>query len=138
MSVAVSPAALPRNSSTRVINPLATSVVSTFEDAYHRRLPYTSGNHGTSAIHLAREAQLILSLRDTGVTIWRILGKSSNEQSSGDYEHGGWEKLLEMDLNVRTNLVAGAISQDGRWIAVADHFEVKLFSFHTSVSYYFF
>ncbi|KAI0314976.1 WD40 repeat-like protein [Amylostereum chailletii] len=130
MSVAVTPAALPRNASTRVKNPLGTSVVATFEDAYHRRLAYPTGCHGTSAVYLARQARLVLCLRDTGVTLWRILRKSSGVEVVDEHllgEQGGWEKILEMDLNVRSNLTAGAISRDGKWLVVSDHYEVKLF-----------
>jgi U3 small nucleolar RNA-associated protein 4 len=42
--------------------------------------------------------------------------------------NGGWEKVLDMELNVTGNLVAGEISEDGRWLAVSDMYEAKLFS----------
>lgn len=39
----------------------------------------------------------------------------------------GYEKVLELDLKVQTNLIASAISHDGKWLAVSDLYETKLF-----------
>ena len=72
MSVVVTPAALPASTVTHVVNPLATSADATFEDAYHRRLAYTSAPYHASALHLARTARLLLCMRDAGVSLWRI------------------------------------------------------------------
>jgi len=47
----------------------------------------------------------------------------------------GFEQVLDMDLNVHTNLVASAISGDGKWIAVSDWYESKLFHLETLVSH---
>lgn len=41
---------------------------------------------------------------------------------------------LEMELNVGTNIVCGAVSDDGRWLAVSDGLEVKLFRLGELVS----
>ncbi|KAJ7431800.1 quinon protein alcohol dehydrogenase-like superfamily [Mycena galericulata] len=127
MSVVVTPAALPTNTAVKIINPIATSIHSAFEDSYHRRLAYPA-----SAVCVAREARLICCTRDAGVSIWRILKKpmSPDEGASAvdDIDAPGWEKVLDMDLNVHTNLLASAISNDGRWLAVSDLYESKLFS----------
>ncbi|RPD71971.1 hypothetical protein L226DRAFT_573630 [Lentinus tigrinus ALCF2SS1-7] len=40
---------------------------------------------------------------------------------------GGWKHVLGMDLAIQTNVATGAISDDGKWIAVADWYEMKLF-----------
>jgi U3 small nucleolar RNA-associated protein 4 len=136
MSVVVTPAALPASTSTRVVNPLSTSTVATFEDSYHRRLAYNSGTFHASAIHVARQARLVLCQRDSGLSVWRILDKGEKRGGEGEGEAdemgplssaGGWEHVLDMDLSVHTNLVASAISDDGRWIVVADWYESKLF-----------
>ncbi|KAI0824120.1 WD40 repeat-like protein [Trametes gibbosa] len=133
MSVVVTPAALPTATlSSKVSNPLATSTSATFEDSYHRRLAYSSGPASSSAVHLARKARLVMCTRDAGLTVWRI---APRQQQRGEEEEGwepfnsqdGWERVLDMDLNVQTNIVAGAISDDGKWIAVADWYETKLF-----------
>ncbi|KAL6304216.1 WD40 repeat-like protein [Sparassis latifolia] len=132
MSVVLTPAALPTSTVVKVVNPLATSTAATFGDSYHRRLAYSSGPCNSSAVHLARQARLLLCMRDAGLTVWRILPKRlSFEQQSdeldGDVPSGGWERVLDMELNVHTNLVASAISNDGRWIAISDWYESKLF-----------
>jgi U3 small nucleolar RNA-associated protein 4 len=130
MSIVVTPAALPRSSTARVTNPLATSATATFEDAYHRRIAYSSGAHGTVGLHLAKRARLVLSTGDTGLAVWRLPEKPSVEEGPPPALSGeglSWKKVLEMSLRVQTNLVASAISDDGRWLAVSDAFEAKLF-----------
>jgi U3 small nucleolar RNA-associated protein 4 len=132
MSVVVTPAALSANTViTKVVNPLATSVEATFEESYHRKLSYSSGMAMKSAVAIARKARLVMCLSDAGVTIWRILEKKRPEDLGDVAEpvnEGGWEKVLEMELNVQTNLIAGAISDDGKWLAVSDLYETKLFA----------
>ena len=139
MSVVVTPAALPTATlSGKVMNPLSTSTQATFEDAYHRRLAYSSGAASGSAVHLARKARLMLCTRDAGVTVWRIAKrKPRGDGLDLDTEGGqdrGWERVLDMDLSVQTNLVTGAISDNGRWIAVSDWYETKLFQLLEEVS----
>jgi len=138
MSVVLTPAALPSATVVKVVNPLATGIDSTFEDSYHRRLAYTSGPSCTSAIQIARQARLIACMRDSSLSLWRIPTKRV-QSSDGDIDDDssnvvGWEKVLEMDLKVHTNLVACAISDDGRWLVVSDLYETKLFSLTTNVS----
>jgi len=76
----------------------------------------------------------VASMHETGVNIWRVLGIPDSDvivdgvDSSTDPEtRTSWEKVLEMDLNVRTNLIASALSDDGRWLVVSDLYEAKLF-----------
>jgi U3 small nucleolar RNA-associated protein 4 len=130
MSIVVTPAALPRNTTVRLTNPLATSVNATFDDAYHRRIAYSSGAHGTVGLHLAKLARLVLSTGDTDLAVWRLPERPLVEEDpllalSG--EGLGWKKVLEMSLRVQTNIVASTISDDGCWLAVSDAFETKLF-----------
>jgi U3 small nucleolar RNA-associated protein 4 len=130
MSIVVTPAALPRNTAVRLTNPLATSVSATFDDAYHRRIAYSSGAHGTVGLHLAKRARLVLSTGDTDLAVWRLPERVSVEEDSQLALSGeglGWKKVLEMSLRVQTNIVASAISDDGCWLAVSDTFETKLF-----------
>ena len=142
MSVVVTPAALPAATlQGKITNPLATSTQATFEDAYHRRLAYTSGAASASAVHLARGARLVMCTREAGLTVWRIPKRKQTNVNDpdADFDNAGtqessWERVLDMDLNVQTNLAAGAISDDGRWIAVADWYETKLFQLTEEVS----
>lgn len=148
MSVIVTPAALPSSTVTKVVNPLSTSAVATFEDSYQRRLAYSSGTFQASAVHVARQARLVLCQRDAGVSVWRVLGmdgkrgdETEKEKAGPEGEEGpapsmgGWEPVLDMELSVHTNLVASAISDDGQWLAVADWYESKLFRLTKLVSH---
>ncbi|KAH9937471.1 WD40-repeat-containing domain protein [Fomitopsis serialis] len=115
---------------TNITNPLVTSTEATFGDSYNRRLAYSSGPSNTSAMHLARQARLLLCMRDTSLTVWRVLQRQNPldiESFDEEKPDGGFERILDMDLNVHTNHVASAISDDGRWIAVSDWYETKLF-----------
>ena len=136
MSVVFTPAALASSSTvSKIVNPLSTSVTSIFEDAYHRRLAYTSGAASTSGVRIARQARLICCTRDTGLGVWRILPKRDSTRVFEDpSEMEGWEKILDMDFNVQTNIIASAISDDGRWLVVSDLYETRLFILETDVS----
>ena len=139
MSIAVTPAALSGSTVTKVINPLSTSNAATFEDSYQRRLAYTSAPYHGFALHLARQARLLLCMRDSGVSVWRVLPRRTTALNAEDPdaeppEDGGYVPVLDMDLNVHTNLVASAISDDGKWIAVSDWYESRLFRIETEVS----
>lgn len=139
MSVVFTPAALASSTVSKIVNPLSTSVTSTFEDSYHRRLAYTSGAASTSGVRIARQARLMCCTRDTGLGIWRILQKHDSPVDDQAFEDpsetGGWEKVLDMDLNVQTNIIASAISDDGKWLVVSDLYETRLFVLETDVSY---
>ncbi|CAL1696492.1 unnamed protein product [Somion occarium] len=139
MNVVIAPAALPASTMTKVVNPLGTSTISTFEDAYHRRLAYSSGSFNGSALHLAKGARLLLCMRDSGISIWKISRKQKPSLGVEDMittedptpQSGapdrGWDRVLDMALNVTSNLVASAISDDGKWVTVSDWYETKLF-----------
>lgn len=143
MAVVLTPAAPATSTSVaKIVNPLATSAVSTFEDSYHRRLAYTSGACGTSAVQLAHQARLVCCTRDTGLSVWRILHKQDASADCADpmaeeeaEASGGWEKVLDMELNAHTNLIASAISDNGQWLAVSDLYETRLFALDVDVSH---
>lgn len=131
------------------MNPLKTSAESTFENAYHRRVAYPTGLN--PAISIARRTRLLACARETSVSVWRILGrarvssaleqdmraadamdvdgavKAADAEEEKDGEECGYEKLLDMELDTTTNICASAISDDARWLAVSDAYEVKLF-----------
>ncbi|KAJ3508306.1 hypothetical protein NLJ89_g5832 [Agrocybe chaxingu] len=142
MSVVLTPAALPTSTVVKVTNPLDTSVEATFEDSYHRKLAYVS----RGAVRVAKTARLVSCAREAGLSVWRIRKKREEQEEpqqqvsleeidlDGVDEQpfaGGWEKVLEMDLDVHSNIVAHEISDDGRWLVVSDLYETKLFSLHT-------
>ncbi|KAF9229647.1 WD40 repeat-like protein [Gyrodon lividus] len=132
MSVVLTPA-LPTSVTTstvaaRVVNPLATSVAATFEDSYYRRIPYYS------VVSISRKARLVSCMHETGLNIWRVLDIPSTamvidgmDSSTDPESREGWERVLEMELSVHTNLIASALSDDGRWLVASDLYETKLF-----------
>ncbi|RXK37018.1 hypothetical protein M231_05725 [Tremella mesenterica] len=114
MHLSLLPASEPSLISERLKNPLGKPGKSrvVFEDALVRRLsPLSEGR-----VSVAEIGRLILGRRDRGVGVWRV--KQGDE---------GWEKVLEMDFKLRTNLISSSISPDGRWIVVSDLYEPKLF-----------
>lgn len=139
MSVVLTPAALPSSTIVKVENPLQTSTQATFEDAYHRKLAYVS----KGSVRVARSARLLSCVREGGLSVWRIKKKNDDSaepepMSVEDAEEeeasaGGYEKVLEMDFTVHSNIVAHEISDDGRWLAVSDLYETKLFALSTDV-----
>ena len=141
MLLALKPAASPTSTVMKVVNPLDTSVEATFEDSYHRRINYPV----MGKMRVARGARLVSCVREAGLSVWRIAKKAEPEKvmeekygGDGDVDEepfsGGWEKILEMDLNVNSNIIAHEISDDGRWLVVSDLFESKLFSLRINVS----
>ncbi len=142
MTLVLTPAAPPTSTVLKVINPLDTSVEATFEDSYHRKVGYPVAGK----MKVAKGARLLSCVREAGMSVWRI-SKARSEQKieedqidldvlGEDPSPGGWEKVLEMDLNVHSTIIAHEISDDGRWLAVSDLYESKLFSLHSEVRFY--
>ena len=143
MSVVLTPAALPTSTIVKITNPLNTSTDATFEDSYHRKLSYVSKD----SVRVSRGSRLVSCAREAGLSVWRIQkrpdedGVARERQPEVDLDDslttepfaGGWEKVLEMDLNVHSNIVGHEISDDGKWLAVSDLYESKLFSLRTDV-----
>ncbi|RSH87122.1 U3 small nucleolar RNA-associated protein [Saitozyma podzolica] len=126
MSLVLTPAATPDLSADKLRNPLGkTKGLSrvVFEESYARKMSFLGGSRNTGRIAVARGARLVVGRKDRSVGIWRVL---EDEQ--------GWEKVLEMDLRLRTNIVSVAISDDGYWLAVSDLYETKLFRLSVSPS----
>lgn len=141
MSVVLTPAATSASTTmTKIVNPLGTSAVSTFEDSYHRKIGYATGFAGVGKITVAKQARLLLSAQDESVSLWKIAERKKDHVSEEETEEeevgAGWEKVLEMDLNMHTNIVACDISDNGKWISIADWYETKLFYLEKTVSSY--
>jgi U3 small nucleolar RNA-associated protein 4 len=146
MSVVLTPAALARATAHRLVNSLGTSQAATFEDGYQRRIAYATGAAGTSALRLARTARVLMLAADAAVSLWRIAPRPAGspkqeweeeEEEEEKAREEGWEKILEMELNVQTNIIASAISDDASWLVVSDAYETKLFSMALDVRNWF-
>lgn len=137
-SFSMAPCALPEpGQHAQLVNPIKTSRSCLFEDSYHWWQSYPI----QGLVNLAKEARLLMLLRPRGVSLWRLapIAKPVDEDAAdmglralmdedeAGAQTGGWKKALEMDLSVLTNLCAGAISNDGKWLCVADMYESKLF-----------
>ena len=139
MSVVLTPAALPTSTVVKVTNPLSTSTEATFEDAYHRKLAYVA----RGAVRVARGARLVSCVREAGLTVWKIQERHDEnmDMSSAIPESepfaDGWDKVLEMEFVVHSNIIAHGISDDGKWLVVSDMYETKLFKLQTDVSFFF-
>lgn len=134
MSVVLTPAALPANTLLgKVVNPLATSKEATFEESYQRKLGWTAGV--CTRVRTAKTARLVMGMHDTGVSLWKVKKREkwNLDLPDSSEDKDGWEKLLEMELSLRTNLVAVAISDNGCWLAASDLYETKLFYINTTV-----
>ncbi|WVQ77610.1 hypothetical protein IAR50_007298 [Cryptococcus sp. DSM 104548] len=88
----------------------------TFEESFPRRMGYLSGGPMGGYVALSKGGRLVVGRRERSVGIWRV-----------QEDESGWEKVLEMELRLRTNLIASAISEDGKWLALSDLYETKLF-----------
>ncbi|OCF56068.1 hypothetical protein L486_06009 [Kwoniella mangroviensis CBS 10435] len=84
----------------------------TFEESFSRKMGYMTDGR----VQFAPQARLLLGRKDRSVGVWKVL---EDEQ--------GWEKVLEMELKLRTNLTSSSISPNGKWLAVSDLYETKLF-----------
>ncbi|WWD20897.1 hypothetical protein CI109_105375 [Kwoniella shandongensis] len=124
MSLSLTSAGNPDLAADKVRNALAKpkgAMKPVFEESYSRKLGYLSGGRGNGRLEMATKARLVLGRKERSVGVWRVL---EDEQ--------GWEKALEMELRLRTNIISSSISSDGRWLAVSDLYETKLFHLASS------
>ncbi|EJT98578.1 hypothetical protein DACRYDRAFT_110489 [Dacryopinax primogenitus] len=102
-----------------VANLLKTSKAATWAESWHRRLPYTRRGE----MSVLRKRGWVVCRREQAVGIWYLKTVSEGEE-------GGWEKVLEMELAGKGNLVCIAVGEPGdsqpAWLAVSDGGEVKL------------
>ncbi|WWC64991.1 uncharacterized protein I303_107605 [Kwoniella dejecticola CBS 10117] len=120
MSLILTPAASPDSTARNPLGKAKGANRAIFEESFSRKMGYLSGGRANDRIAFAPQARLMLGRKERGVGIWKVLE-----------DEGGWEKCLEMELRLRTNLVSSNISPDGKWLAVSDLYETKLF--HLSI-----
>ncbi|PLW15946.1 hypothetical protein PCANC_16478 [Puccinia coronata f. sp. avenae] len=116
-------------------NPVSDSFSVSFADSMQRKISYATRRDPVA--HLSPHAHLLVCRNSQQISIWRLRSTSSDPDSllsvvqkkSPNPQDGdaAWAKVVEMDLKCRTNLITSAISPDGRWLAVSDLYEVKLF-----------
>ncbi|KAF8306044.1 WD40 repeat-like protein [Clavulina sp. PMI_390] len=113
-------------------NPFARGQAPSIEDAFYRKMTFAQlGASGGRVVQCAPEARYVMCRHDTKISIWRIAPRRPDgvmpEAASLENEDGEWQKVVDMELRVDTTLVTSAISSDGKWLAVSDAYETKLF-----------
>ncbi|KAK4701683.1 U3 small nucleolar RNA-associated protein 4, partial [Phenoliferia sp. Uapishka_3] len=140
------PSSRPSPGTKSLKNPVSDAPSIEFETTVHRRAAYVPQR--SKPFEVAREARLLVCRRDRTLGVWRVEegkgGSGGGEGKSGwkrrqelfglqgEEEEDvapakGWSKIIDMELKLQTNLVASAVSSDGKWLAVSDLFETKLF-----------
>jgi U3 small nucleolar RNA-associated protein 4 len=120
MSLILSPIATPSPENAGLENVVSQGSIATFEEGHYRRLQFVQ-----RVVQVAHRARILACMNDSTVSLWKI--DSATAQTEGEEPPGSWAKLAELNLKVKTNLTACALSSDGTWLAVADLYETKLF-----------
>ncbi|GAA5969317.1 hypothetical protein JCM3765_001882 [Sporobolomyces pararoseus] len=149
LSLILTPVAspLPPSSSSKrqvvPVNPVSNNPSISFESTVHRRqayvgsrsigLPFSLTTKPTSSSGSGHggHGRLLLGRRDRSIGIWRLNKPSTTTTSSEkeeEEEGGGFEKLLDLEFfKSQTNLISSKISPNGKWFAVSDLYETKLY-----------
>ncbi|KAJ9476934.1 U3 small nucleolar RNA-associated protein 4 [Pseudozyma hubeiensis] len=123
------------------INPISSNPLTTFADTTQRRVPFvpTASRSGLlgggSVAALCPSKGWIVLRREQSIGIWDLgsqsellsVAQASQAGESLQQQAPSWAKLLEMEVKVDSNLVCVAISNDGRYLALSDLYETKLF-----------
>lgn len=67
-----------------------------------------------------------------GINLWALRAVTGVQKAPARGQE--YQKLLEMELNTQTNLISSAISDDGKWLAASDSYEVRLWRLKANVS----
>ena len=127
MSLVLSPIATPSPHNAGLENVVSHGSIATFEDGRYRRLQFVQ-----RVVVIAHKARILACMSDSTVSLWKI---GETAQTEGEELSGSWTKLTELDLKVKTNLTACALSREGTWLAIADLYETKLFKLEEASSY---
>ena len=122
MSLVLSPIATPSPHNASLENVVSHGSIATFEEGNYSRLHFVR-----RVVRIAHKARIFACMDDLTVSLWRVNRGAVQVEVEGEELSGNWEKLAELDLKVKTNLTACALSSDGTWLAVADLYETKLF-----------
>ena len=125
MSLVLSPIATPSPHNAGIENVVTRGSIATFEEGHYRRLQFVQ-----RVVQVAHKARMLACMDDTTVSLWKIDREMVHAEmvyAEGEEPSGSWAKLAELDLKVKTNLTACALSSDGTWLAIADLYETRLF-----------
>jgi U3 small nucleolar RNA-associated protein 4 len=123
------------------VNPISTSPFTTFADTIQRRIPFVppTGRGGSlgggSVVRLCASKRWLLLRREKSVAIWQLPEYSVDGLQGSiadETDNPAWTKVVEMQVKLKTNLVCAELSSDGRFLAVGDLFETKLYRLESS------
>ncbi|RUS21509.1 hypothetical protein BC937DRAFT_92478, partial [Endogone sp. FLAS-F59071] len=110
---------------------LVVSPAREFPNSNQRRLPFLPQK---PLVSISKSKRLMLCRFTNALKVWRLGKTSSPTQSYHEMSIGAYLELvepqqavLEMSMKVDRNITASALSEDGRWIAIADIEETRLF-----------
>ena len=119
-----------------VVNPIPKNAGSSgstlLGDAFFRKQGSLNGVDA-STISLSASGRLMLARLESSLALFELapINRSDTgrllDDDDGTGTGGGWQKLLDMELSATTSLVASAISDDGKWLAVSDLGETRVF-----------
>lgn len=119
----------------KLLSPVSDTSNTNFSETYPRKASYVP-QRNAGLVSFAKEARLLVCRKERQVDIWLLFPatRPSEVKLGEEEEEPKWEKVLEMELKVQTNTVASAISPDGRWLAVSDLYDTKVFKLRMGVS----
>ncbi|KAK0538972.1 U3 small nucleolar RNA-associated protein [Tilletia horrida] len=140
----------------RRYNPVSTTTLVNFADTTQRRVPFVplnalgSGSQngslgsalaGGTVAAVLRQKRWIVLRREKSVAVWALTRSAVEEDifggGFGGYEPGtafagseqsDWCKLLDLQPKLHSQIITAAIDPNGRFIAISDLFETKLFA----------
>ncbi|WFD31341.1 U3 small nucleolar RNA-associated protein [Malassezia sp. CBS 17886] len=106
-------------------NPISSSAATDFANTTQRRVPFVpqstrAGVAGGAVVGVCAARGWVVLRRERSIAIWAL-------DPSAHGEANAWAKLTELQLRTNSNLAAAAVSPNGRFCAVSDLYETKLF-----------
>ncbi|GAA5929919.1 hypothetical protein JCM1841_001258 [Sporobolomyces salmonicolor] len=84
--------------------------------------PKKAGSEGVQQRWGSGKGKVTLGLREQAVS-----DEADEDEEDEEFRKPGWQKVTELELKLQTNLISSAVSSDGKWLAVSDLYETKLF-----------
>lgn len=134
-TLVMTPCGTSSSADSQIINPIpknAGVAGSTLLGDAHFRKHGSLNGVDASTVTLSSSGRLLLARLETSLALYQLAEVSKGEngrlkKEEGESVGGGWEKVLDMELNASTSLISSAVSDDGNWLAVSDLGETRVF-----------
>jgi U3 small nucleolar RNA-associated protein 4 len=113
-------------------NPVSESQGITFTTSNQKKASYIP-QRVSSLVSLAHDAGIMAERTLQGINLWALRAVTGVQKAPPKGQE--YQKLSEMQLNTQTNLISSAISDDGKWLAASDSYEVRLWHLKANVSH---